>query len=293
MARSDRVFKKSYNDTLDLIASGQSFGSVSELAGRLQVSRNTARRVIETLETCGKMRRLDGVWEFSTALSRSDYYAADELRTPDEFLEAAFMEKVLAGQFDATTRFSESALARELGVSTTALREFLLGLARFEFIRKEPRKSWVLEGFSEKYAEDLHEVRTMFELRAIEKLINLPEEHRFWIALHRMHKEHLTFLEEYETAYNDFPALDSRFHKLINDAGDNRFFTSVQGAVTLIFHYHYRWNKSDEKERNLAAANEHIRIIEALLLKRSDEARQALADHLASAKFTLKASLSK
>ncbi|RPE62951.1 GntR family transcriptional regulator [Pacificibacter maritimus] len=293
MARSDRLYKRCYNDTLDLLNSGQSFRSVSDLANRLDVSRNTARRVIEALQD-HEIIRPDGTnWHLIQSPSAQDYFAADAILTTDESIEAAFMEKVLAGRFDKNHRFSETALAKEFGVSNSAVREFLLRMSRFEFIKKEPQKSWILEGFSKKYAEDLHEVRSMFELRAIEKLILLPDDHRFWPMLHRMHTEHLKFVEQYKTNFNDFPALDSRFHRLLNDAADNRFFSSFQDAITLIFHYHFRWNKSDEKERNLVAAKEHLRIIEALLLKREDEALEALKVHLSSAKATLNASVNR
>ena len=34
--------------------------------------------------------------------------------------------------------------------------------------------------------------------------------------------------------------------------------------ITFIFHYHYQWNKADEKQRNKIAILEHLACIEAL-----------------------------
>jgi hypothetical protein len=50
MARSNRVFKRTYNMCLDRIAISQALGSVSDLARVNDVSRNTARRVLIALK---------------------------------------------------------------------------------------------------------------------------------------------------------------------------------------------------------------------------------------------------
>lgn len=291
MARSDRLFKRCYNETLDFIAASRPFNSVSELADRLDVSRNTARRVIETLQSNGLLGENDASWTFQRRPTHADYYDPSMVQTTDEMIEAAFMNMVLTEKLVANSRFSELALAKEIGVSTSAVREFLLRISRFEFVRKEPQKSWVLEGFTEDYAEELHEVRVLFETRSIEKLIVLPDDHRFWPLLHRLHREHKQLIEHYEERYLDFPALDARFHEHLNEASNNRFINSFKDAITLIFHYHYRWNKADEKERNLRAAQEHINLIEALLLRNKDAAHAALLVHHQSAKETLKNSI--
>jgi DNA-binding GntR family transcriptional regulator len=72
------------------------------------------------------------------------------------------------------------------------------------------------------------------------------------------------FLEEIEQRYHDFSDLDSGFHRLINSALSNRFIDDFYD-ITLIFHYHYQWNKQNERQRNEAAIPEHLTYIEALL----------------------------
>ena len=61
-----------------------------------------------------------------------------------------------------------------------------------------------------------------------------------------------------------FQRLDNRFHRLVNESSPNRFIDDFSDIITLIFHYHYQWNKADEKERNKAAIMEHLAYIEAL-----------------------------
>ncbi|MCH2166262.1 MAG: GntR family transcriptional regulator [Oceanicola sp.] len=291
MARSNRLYKRCYNDALDLIAANRMAGSVSELATRLDVSRNTARRVAESLQENGILQLGAKAWNIERPPEAFDYFPSNMVETTEKMIERAFMEMVLNERLRPNSRINEAALAKEIGVSNSAVREFLIRLSRFEFVRKEPQKSWTLVGFTESYAEELHEVRVMFELRSIEKLIGLPEEHLFWVVLQKSHREHLAFLESYDENFMQFPALDAEFHRQLNSASHNRFIESFQEAISLIFHYHYRWNKSDEKERNYAAAKEHVDVIEALLLRDEDAATQALEAHLLSAKRTLRMSI--
>jgi DNA-binding GntR family transcriptional regulator len=68
--------------------------------------------------------------------------------------------------------------------------------------------------------------------------------------------------------YHDFSDLDSRFHRLVNTASPNRFIDGFFDLITLIFHYHYQWNKRDERQRNEIAIREHLAYIDALFGQR-------------------------
>jgi hypothetical protein len=90
-----------------------------------------------------------------------------------------------------------------------------------------------------------------------------------------------------EQRFHDFSDLDSRFHRLINSAAPNRFIDDFYDIITLIFHYHYQWNKQDECKRNEVAIHEHLTYIEALLSRNISMVDLACRAHLASAKETL------
>ena len=68
----------------------------------------------------------------------------------------------------------------------------------------------------------------------------------------------MDLLDEIEVRYHDFSDLDSRFHRLINSAVPNRFIDGFYDIITVIFHYHYQWNKKDERHRNEIAIVEHL-----------------------------------
>jgi DNA-binding GntR family transcriptional regulator len=94
-------------------------------------------------------------------------------------------------------------------------------------------------------------------------------------------------LSEIDTRFQDFSNLDSRFHRLVNAAFPNRFIDGFYDIITLIFHYHYQWNKRDERERNEVAAREHLDYIDALLSRSRTAIASACRVHLTSAKQTL------
>ncbi len=104
--------------------------------------------------------------------------------------------------------------------------------------------------------------------------------------------EHLALLEEIDRRFHDFSDLDSRFHRLVNSATPNRFIDGFYDIITLIFHYHYQWNKQDERQRNEVAIREHLTYIEALLGRNVSMVDLACRAHLASAKETLMRSTS-
>jgi DNA-binding GntR family transcriptional regulator len=98
-------------------------------------------------------------------------------------------------------------------------------------------------------------------------------------------------LEQAESRFADFSELDERFHRLINDASRNRFIVSFYDLISMIFHYHYQWNKWDEKQRNTAAIREHLAYIEALESRDRATAMEGCRAHMATARATLMASI--
>ena len=102
-----------------------------------------------------------------------------------------------------------------------------------------------------------------------------------------LREEHLALLREIDERFHDFSDLDSRFHRLINSAAPNRFIDDFYDIITLIFHYHYQWNKHDERQRNEVAIREHLTYIDALLSRDASMVEIACRAHLTSAKETL------
>ena len=187
---------------------------------------------------------------------------------------------------------NELQLARQFGIATTGIREFLNRFQRFGLIEKRPNAGWLFKGFTESFALELFEIREFFELRSAIAFAALPAGSPLWAQIEALRDEHLSLLEDIERRYHDFSDLDSRFHRLVNLAAPNRFVDIFYDIITLIFHYHYQWNKRDERQRNEAAIREHVAYIDALLSGNAVFVVPACRAHLESAKTTLLRSMS-
>ena len=98
-------------------------------------------------------------------------------------------------------------------------------------------------------------------------------------------------LADIDTRFHDFSDLDNRFHRLVHDASHNRFIEDFYDIIAFIFHYHYQWNKTLEKQRNSVAIMEHLDYIDALFSQDAVRVEAACRRHLTSARTTLIASL--
>lgn len=282
MARSERLFKRSFNSSLDLILAGADLRNISVLARELSVSRTTARRILKRLATLGVIA---GEATDSAIIRRpeaADYFPPSETLSIEETLESAFMSMVGRHELVPGARLNESYLARQLDVSAPTIREFLIGLSRFGFVRKDAKRCWILEGFTKKYALELHEVRVLFECRAISKVCHIDDNDPFWGGVIRLRDEHLAIDETTDFDEVDFPALDTRFHRFFNAQADNRLFVGFQDAISLIFNYHFLWDVAEPGIRNIAARNEHLAIIDAILARNEAKAVEAMRAHLAT-----------
>ena len=288
--KTDTVFKRAFNDALDLVSvlrEGEPLPSENVLAARLGVSRTTVRKIILTLGAQGAVAGSGRARTVRASLRKTPRFPEAETVSASAQVEKRFMEWMLRDNARPGTMINELELARQFGVATTGIREFLNRFQSFGLIEKRPNAGWLFKGFTPSFALDLFEIREMFELRSAIAFAGLPASAPLWSKVEEMQEEHLRLLADVDRRYHDFSDLDSRFHGLINSAAPNRFIDGFYDIITLIFHYHYQWNKRDERQRNEVAIREHLAYIEALLTREAAAVERACRAHLASAKKTL------
>jgi DNA-binding GntR family transcriptional regulator len=293
--KTDAVFKRAFNDAIDLISKledGAPLPSENTLSTQLGVSRTTLRKILSTLGARGVVTGSGRQRFVSSTKQAMQRFPKAETVPMSEQVEKRFMEWMLRDDTRPGTSINELDLARQFGAATTGIREFLNRFQRFGLIEKRPNAGWVFKGFTASFALELFEIREMFELRSAICFAALPESSPFWQRLEALRDEHVALLSEIEHRYQDFSDLDSRFHRLVNSAAPNRFIEGFYDIITLIFHYHYQWNKRDERQRNEVAIREHLTYIEALLGRNVSIVELACRAHLASAKETLMRSTS-
>ena len=293
--KSDTVFKRAFNDMLTLVGAqdiGTILPSENDLSARLGVSRTTVRKVLAQLDARGYVSGQGRNRLVQSAVPSDAHFPQVETVPTAQQVEKSFMEWMLRGDTKPGAQINELEMARAFGVGTTGIREFLNRFRRFGLIEKRPNAGWLFKGFTQDFAMELFEIREMFELRSAQAMAALPPTAPIWAGLHQLEREHHALLGDIDARFHDFSDLDNRFHRLINAALPNRFIDDFYDIITVIFHYHYQWNKRDERLRNEVAIREHLAYVEALLSRDPQRARAACSLHLASAKHTMMAAFS-
>jgi DNA-binding GntR family transcriptional regulator len=287
MAKTNTLFKNAYNRYLRTLRAEMELPSEPEIATQVGVGRSTAHAILERLQQSGII-----AWERQRKTVMrdphpGDFFPEDETNSLHDAIERHFMQMVLSSDAAPGMHINELELAREIGVATTSVREYLIRFSRFGLIEKRPNGHWILKGFTRKFALELANVREMFELHSAFEFAALPKEHALWSQLEEIEREHEALLADIDRHYLDFSPLDERFHLLVHRASNNRFIADFYDVIAMVFHYHYQWNRVTQKIRNQRAIEEHLDYIRALKSGRPDELEAACRTHLASARHTL------
>jgi DNA-binding GntR family transcriptional regulator len=294
MARTDTVYRAAFNELLDLLGQAPALAplpSEVQLSKRLRVSRTVVRTALRNLQNAGIIQ-ISG----RDKLLLRPPAAPDRLALRDDYisreeLEGRFLDWVLRFDVPAETPLNVAQLAKQFAVPPHFLQEFLASLSQFGLVERKPRGGWRLLGFTADYALELSDFRAVIEANAVRVLTSLPDDHTIWPALRKIRAEHLSLLARIDRDFHDFSNLDGRFHLLINSVVKNRFVVEFQKVISLIFHYHYQWDKTMERHRNEAAIGEHLAIVDALLERNAPAAEAASRLHLATSKETLLSSM--
>jgi DNA-binding GntR family transcriptional regulator len=287
MAKQNTLFKNAYNRYLQMLAPDMSLPSEPEIASQLGIGRSTVRVILERFRQSGIIDWNKQQKTVLRAPEPDDFFPEVETSSLHEIIEKNFMQMILSKEAQPGMQINELELARDIGVATSSVREYLIRFSRFGLIEKRPNSHWILKGFTRQFALELATVRDMFELHSAFAFQQLPSDHPLWAELDVIEAEHHKLLAEIDTRYPEFSPLDERFHLLIHQAAVNRFIMDFYDVISMVFHYHYQWNRVTLKSRNIRAVGEHLDYIAAL--KGGDRAslENACRTHLASARDTL------
>jgi DNA-binding GntR family transcriptional regulator len=293
--KTDTVYKQAFNAILPImrgLGTGALLPSENVLCAQLNVSRTTVRKVLSRLTEQGFVSVTNAGRVVTLLPPPAASFPEPETLSASEQVERRFMEWIVRGDIQPGAQINELDLARQFGVGTNGIREFLNGFRRYGLIEKRPNAGWSFKGFTPGFATELFDIREMFEERAAIAFAELEADDPAWAELDLLEEEHRALLEDIDARFNDFSDLDNRFHRLIIGARPNRFIDDFYEIIAFVFHYHYQWNKQEERERNEHAVIEHLNYIEALKLRDKRKVIAACRKHLATARLTLMRSTS-
>jgi len=258
------------------------------LAKKFNVSRTTISSAITELEKKGVIEIIGSEKRVLRAAAKIDFFDTSKgVSFKEKLVEKYFLDLIYHGKLLPGDVFSETELSKMSGCNTITVREFLIKFSRFGLIKKTPRAKWQMVEFDEKFALELIECRRIFEFGAITELLTVPVDNVVWDELSKLLDEHLAVLSDVESRYKELRNLDREFHNIILKSSDNRFYLQFFEVISVICHYHYQWDKSDELERNKVALEEHVAIMTHLLAHNTSGVMAAMDTHLNTAKKTL------
>lgn len=191
----------------------------------------------------------------------------------------AIREAILEGQYQPGDILRESAIAKELGVSRTPVREAIRQLELEGLVHSIPNKETVVSGITEEDVQDIFMIRSKLEglsgRRAAERITEAE--------LERM--EEIIDLTEFYANKNDLnhlKELDHDFHDVIYRA------TKSKTLEHTLSDFHYYIQKARKASiatpgRAKEVLKEHRAIYEAIKKRDADEAERLIDEHVQKA----------
>ena len=292
MSRSQNLRHNVINQIIDDMARGHipsPLPSQSALAEMYNISRTTVRHMLSHLGECGVLTQVGSHYVIVRKPDHDDGFACTtaSMTEQNRIFEQAFFTMINQRQLRAGESFSELQLARAAGVSPVVVREYLLKFERYNLIKNEKRGHWSMKQFDQAYAEQLFELREMLETHSLQHFLNLPDDDPRWLQAKTLLERHRVLRDSIGSSFRMFSQLGREFHALLLSAADNIFFNQSLEIISVIFHFHYQWDESDLKQRNIIAIDEHMTILSALICRSDLDAILALRNHLETAKQSM------
>ncbi len=188
-------------------------------------------------------------------------------------------EDILSGKYQDREELREVAIANELGVSRTPVREALRQLELEGLVQIIPNKGACVSAISSTDVHDIYMIRARLEgLCARWVTENITEqaleelEQNVYLADFHAERNHLDQLAE----------LDTQFHRILYSACNSKMLEHL-----LVDYHQYvmriRKLTLSVHERGVASNNEHRAIMEAIKAKDADEAERLASEHIQNA----------
>jgi DNA-binding GntR family transcriptional regulator len=137
-------------------------------------------------------------------------------------------DRILDQTYPSGSKIDIDEIAKELGVSTTPVREAISQLTSEGLIYNIPRRGFYVSEFSPEYLEDIFDVREQLEILAVEKATEKASEEDI--------EELKKLIEKYKASFNRKPwnkcyELDRQFHEKIAEISKNKTLINILRGI--------------------------------------------------------------
>ncbi len=205
------------------------------------------------------------------------------IKQPESLAKMAYeaiRKSILSGQWKIGELYNEKAIAADLGISRTPVREALLELASQDLIIFLPRRGLMVNRFTRRDVDEIFEVRKAIEMAAVEKItVASPPFDLFEIEESLLNQRKAVKKKDYFA----FMEADRLFHTSFSELTNNRRIIAILENIRDMIHV--MGVKALALEgRALEVIEEHQTIFEAVKKGNTEEARRAMAYHLDQSK---------
>jgi DNA-binding GntR family transcriptional regulator len=180
-------------------------------------------------------------------------------------------------------RFTETAVALQVGVSRTPVREALYRLGQEGYLQVSSRNGWSVRPFDFEYFENLYDVRVILELAAVHKLCAAPDKP----DLGTLKDVWLVAAEQRLADPQRTANLDEEFHQGIVRAAGNPEMARMHREITERIRIIRRLDFT-QPERIAHTYHEHAQILRAIIKRRADQASLLLRAHIEASKSVVR-----
>ncbi|MEJ2170711.1 MAG: GntR family transcriptional regulator [Desulfobacterales bacterium] len=205
------------------------------------------------------------------------------IKQPESLAKMAYeaiRKSILSGQWKIGELYNEKAIASDLGISRTPVREALLELAAQDLIIFLPRRGLMVNRFTRRDVDEIFELRKAIELAAVEKITLASPPFDLFEIEESLLKQRKAAKEK---DYLAFMEADRIFHTRFSELTNNRRLIAVLENLRDMMHV--MGVKALALEgRALKVIEEHLAIFEAVSRGNCEKARRAMAYHLDQSK---------
>lgn len=185
-------------------------------------------------------------------------------------------DKILNEEYVKGQKLNEVALAKQLNISRTPIREALKQLELEGLVKSIPNKGVYVLGFSHRDIDDMLEIRYALEGLAIQ------------LAIERINDEQLEKIKEvydlmeFYAGKNDqekFNELNIAFHEAIYCCTQSKYFEQLLSDINYYIHVTSR-HSIKQPDRLISAAQEHREIYEAIVARDKELAKEKIQKHI-------------
>jgi DNA-binding GntR family transcriptional regulator len=193
-------------------------------------------------------------------------------------------EKIYAMEIQPGTQLGIGEIADQLRVSRSPVRDAFLRLLAEGVLELLPSGSYRVIQFTRKYIDDVFVVRHALELTAVrlsvQNLDRAPIE-----RLRATWEQFLAADGSDPTLLNRHGEADQELHQVIAEMSGNVLLKDALDKIIAIAHLVRRWHYVGEipLKHLIMTANEHLRVLDAMLAHDADAAVAALDHHLSTA----------